>query len=131
MTATLDRTSQLRGLPGGGFAPINLVDSGQQPSAGEPVARPPAPPTFPAPARVPSVPRIGGDLAPSKEQIERLTQLLAVHVGQLVRIIIARRSGEARTIGQLIALLESEIPNPAERSIFRQGAASIGTWRST
>jgi eukaryotic-like serine/threonine-protein kinase len=52
--------------------------------------------------------------------LERVARELAVHLGPLAGILVARTSAKARSEEELYSLLASEIPSPGEREAFRK-----------
>jgi class 3 adenylate cyclase len=68
------------------------------------------------PAPAPAQP--ARDTPPTQEQVSALTEMLAVHLGPVARVVVARKGKGAATIGELIARLEAEVP-ASEQPAFR------------
>jgi class 3 adenylate cyclase len=81
-------------------------------------AAPPAPAASPSPAIAPSAAPARTAVAPSPEQIAALTEMLAVHLGPVARVVVARKAKDAATLAEIVAQLEPEVP-AAERIAFR------------
>jgi class 3 adenylate cyclase len=84
-----------------GAVPVSLDVRSDEPPMGE------TPPD--APGQVPLDPRMA----------ELLVDALAVHMGPVARVIVARTRRTTATLNELIVHLEHAIPNPSERQIFR------------
>ncbi|MEW5963023.1 MAG: adenylate/guanylate cyclase domain-containing protein [Pseudomonadota bacterium] len=83
----------------------------------------PSPPTSSPPSPVPvrAMPPVAPArtaVPPSPEQTAALTEMLAVHLGPVARVVVARKAKDAPTLGELVARLEAEVP-AAERIAFR------------
>jgi class 3 adenylate cyclase len=61
----------------------------------------------------------GGQIALTPQITELLVDALAVHMGPVARVIVARTRRGSATLDDLIVHLEHEIPNPSERQLFR------------
>jgi hypothetical protein len=81
-------------------------------------AAPPAPAASPSPAIAPAAAPARTAVAPSPEQIAALTEMLAVHLGPVARVVVARKAKDAATLAEIVARLEPEVP-AAERIAFR------------
>jgi class 3 adenylate cyclase len=81
-----------------------------------------APPAVPA-AAVPTGPPRGVDRAVA----DFLTDALAVHIGPVARVIVARALKRALTVDALLDELAAKIPSEGERQTFR---ASVGDLRT-
>lgn len=108
--------------PAAAPAPAAAPETATPDVAPAPVAAAPAPPPQAAsqtPARTTSaVPPATGGVQPTAEQIAALTELLAVHLGPVARVMVARRGKDAATLADLVGRLEAEVPQ-AERLAFR------------
>jgi class 3 adenylate cyclase len=66
-----------------------------------------------------ALPDAAGQVALTPQTAELLVDALAVHMGPVARVIVARTCRTAATLDDLIVHLEHAIPNPSERGMFR------------
>jgi len=78
-------------------------------TAEQQAAAPPAKPAQPKRSEAP----------PTPEALALLVEALAVHLGPVARVLVARKAKDAATLNELVAALEGEIPLPQERIAFR------------
>jgi class 3 adenylate cyclase len=66
-----------------------------------------------------ALPDAAGQVALTPQTAELLVDALAVHMGPVARVIVARTCRTAATLDDLIVHLEHAIPNHSERGMFR------------
>lgn len=98
-------------------APAPAAQAAPVQVAPAPAPPPPAAVHIPAPMG-PTAGLASGGVPPTAEQIAALTEMLAVHLGPVARVVVSRRVKDATTLADLVARLEAEVPQ-AERLAFR------------